>query len=472
MSEEPRIKYSREASVESVGFSAVDGSVYPIDNPSVRLPVSHPFYVQPFVSLYEVRTPNSGTKRRDWKNFQHYKRAGSLTESPLRIPHSTDLYGSNAIGEGVNGEWYYLGYHQDPLFGWVGFGGPDNPTEGLPLMYDPRPEVNGFITPPEELDTLKQTALSVVLPSMKQELSAVNSLLELKDLRSLARTAESVMSRSATILQRVGRGRTLKQATKLDWARIKRLAVRTSQTVASQYLEYSFGIAPLLSDIRGLFATIDLAYKRMNRLVAGAAKTRIRHYTVSLNEFSDSDQTYSYPLNYVYNYTYPQVVGLNSSRRIVKSSPSKFHLQIEYTYWFTQYQVEHARLNAILDSLGVNELPSIIWNAIPWSFVADWTVGVNRWLDQYSHAASRPLISIRRCLWSIKRHRLISTSKTVGINTIGLKYYQGVPTSVVTETAYRRERWQPTTNSIESGGLSLKEFSLAASLAIANAKRH
>lgn len=470
---DPILEYSRAPSVEIVGFEPIKGVLKEVPLANQGLTFSAPFYVQPFLGKFErMSRNNSSGGRRVWKNWEHYKMLSEITNKSLRVYHPTDVGGSNAIGEGIYGEWCYFGTHQDPLFGWVGYGGADTPYEGLPAMYDPDLPGGWFSPPPVDLESLKMRGLKALLPKMKQELSLVNSLIELKDLKSLARSATKTLLLAKSVLTRTGHTRSLKDAYKVSFRDIKGKSRRFLRGVSEYYLQYAFGILPLVSDICAIYRTVQLAEKRMNRLVANSAKTHVRHYTVMLDEYSPSDEFYVYPLNSVYNYTYPRVVGLNGARRIVTPESSKFHLQIEYNYNYTQYQIEHARLNAFLDSAGILSIPSIVWNAIPWSFVVDWVAGIDQFIAQTSWAASRPVINIHRALWSIKRSRRVTCSRDVAYNSLGLPQQISLPVSASKETSFRRTLWMPTDSSVILSGLNSNEFSLGAALVFSRRKHH
>ncbi len=141
-----------------------------------------------------------------------------------------------------------------------------------------------------------------------------------------------------------------------------------------------------------------------------------------------------------------------------------FHAQIEYNYNYTQYQVEHARLLGYLDALGVNLNPSIIWNALPWTFVVDWVLSIGQYLDDFKVENMRPQINIRRYLWSVSRGRVITVHRAVRLKLTDEQFWIPLPT--VRQTAYRRQVSGVSSSSILSSGLTLKEVSLGAALVI------
>jgi hypothetical protein len=145
-----------------------------------------------------------------------------------------------------------------------------------------------------------------------------------------------------------------------------------------------------------------------------------------------------------------------------------FHVQVQYNYSYTGYQVEHARLLGQLDSLGINLNPAIIWNAIPWTFVVDWVLGVGPYLDSLKSENMKPLINIRQALWSITRKRRIVV--TISQHNAGEVIWTG-QMPAVEQSAYRRSLNLPSMSSIESSGLTAKEVSLGAALVIVQSRK-
>jgi len=452
MPESTRTIPLRGWSTEVVEFHAVKRDNFnflydPVTNSSI------PSSVEPLTKLFEAYTPNSEGSHNQWKDFEHYKRVCELTSGVTQVPHPTLNWGGFGLDTNTS---YMVGYHKDQVFGFRGFGGADNPTAGLSVLYSPQADGH-FISAPVELEALKQRALVSMLPSIRSELSGVNSLIELKDITSIKGTVTGVAKYLASFKVRGNK------------------TIRELLRVASDvYLQKSFNIDPLLSDISGIYTALSRVERRINDLITRSAKTQRKHYSCDLNELaSPYDATGAYTMGGSGStfQSYPPVVGTCESFRQVYSEPSKFHAMIEYNFSFTQYQIEHARLLGTLDALGINLNPSIIWNALPWSFVVDWVFGVGRYLDQFTIANMEPKVNIRRFLWSIKRDRRIVTWYQLGRNSLGIPNVGHIPASVVRETAYRRVSGLPSTSSIISGGLNPKEFSLGAALVLSRRRR-
>lgn len=404
--------------------------------------------------LYEHITPNSEGSHNTWKAFEHYKAQSSDSGTMGKARVSADISSGYAlhVGESSSPYCFYGGQ----------FGNPGELNSGLDSFYVPR-DGGGFVPAPSGLVTLNAKAVRSMLPVIRPDLSLVNSLIELKDFKSLPGTLRNV--------QRFGKA--IKAAKTLRY---------TYRTMADCYLQTQFNILPLLSDITGIWNAVRRARSRINDFLSREGRTRVAHYQCFLNEFSNTYSETPYGGGPFYGrcedngVDYPYHVAA-SWERSVTYDPSLFHAQIQYRYFYTDFQRKHASALERLDRLGLNLNPAIIWNAIKFSFVVDWLFGVNRWLND--HASSgwmTPRIDILQYLWSIKRRRRIDVRGRIksGMYGYGLpgEYSPScISLPSVYESAYRRSTDMPGASSFETSGLSLKEFSLAAALGITMSKR-
>lgn len=418
-------------------------------------------------SLYEeIAQPSFVMTYRDrhkWKDFEHYKVFSSDPSVSLArkqvYAECDDLYPHTSIGE-----------CKQPLFGYpwpgftglsqgtIGFGDPGRPTLGLPGFYSKRLD-GGFVPAPDDLDKLEGMALRLWTPKIKNELSIINSIWELRDFSSLPNTLRNIWSTLGRNLFRPRANQTLRQ---------------TLRATSDGYLQSQFNILPLLSDIVGLRRALSRIQSQINDLVTRSGRVQHMHFAYNWREFEDQvdadDPFYIWPQNML-----PGQISRFVNTRTTYHQPSQFHAEIEFNFNFTQYQIENALLYSIHDALGINLNPRIIWNAIPWSFVIDWVVGVGRWLDRFKVTNMEPTINIRKYLWSIKRSRRVYI-------TVNAKHYnetypghsgypQEAPIPVVTETAYRRQTGLPKLSSLQASGLDSQEITLGAALVLARRRR-
>lgn len=416
----------------------------------------------------EIAQPSFTLTYRDrhkWKDFEHYKVFKGTPNVSLARQY---VYAENG------GSLYphsYIGSSTQPLFGYpwpgytglsqgtIGFGDPGRPTLGLPGFYAKRPD-GGFVPAPSDLDKLEGMAYRLWLPVIKEELSILNSVYELKDFKSLRQTL-------AGIWQTINLRNLLRPS--------GRQSLRSSlRTTSDGYLQSQFNLLPLLSDITGVRRVLSRIQAQLNDLVTRSGRVQHRHFAYNWREFEDQvdrdDPFYLWPQQ-----TVPGQISQYVNTRTTYHQPSQFHAEIEFNFNFTQYQLENAPLFAFHDALGINLNPRAIWNAIPWSFVLDWVIGIGRWLDQFKVRNMEPKINIRRYLWSIKRSRRIYITRDANHYSNSYPGHSGYPQSspipVVTEVAYRRQTGLPKPSSLQASGLSNDEITLGAALVLARRGR-
>jgi hypothetical protein len=410
-------------------------------------------YLKPsFVTTKEIVT-DSAFGRLEWHAFSHYRKDMHLDNPiPIRSVSWPDWQGTTVGGIGYR--WGSL--WEFPVYA-VGcsFGPLDQPDFGLPSMYS---VIDGelVIAPPLDLDSLLFTATSRMMPGIKAGLSVLNSLYELKDMKTLLHTASSLRD----TVQRLANYKNPKTGLTAQQAYGRMTLREANRRGTSEYLQYKFNLAPLLSDIAGFINSCKNYKKQVKHLLSQADRVNRRHYTLVVTDGQTLPEE-SGPALHAYNVALPpqleHYVFVQDFRQ-VEMEPVKLHVEMEYSYSISEYERLHANSLALMDSLGINLNPQIIWNAIPWSFVIDWVMGIGPMLGRLKIPGLQPVINIRRSCWSIKRTRHIRMS-------LSANNQQKLPSSRVTETAYRRAVFTPTMNSLTVSGLSPTEISLGYALA-------
>lgn len=423
---------------------------------------------------------DNSSRRFIWKPFENYKISSgngqgiemSYWDKSRGYPPA-HVYYSDPRVPAILGYWHYTPLQGDTALSSFGEAGKFNlETTINGSLNCPRflvPQDNGsFVAPPANLDQLQQRALSHMLPKIKEELSAINSVYELKDFKSLPGLAKKV-ARSGYLARTM-----LSYIHNWNSGKVSRSTLRDIARLASEnFLQWKFAIAPLLSDISGIRAALSTYKRNINSLVSKTGGRQTRHFTFRWREFEDSSE--------VSEAGFPQPwIGLNgcvlyNTERKVYHESSVFHAQVQYNYNYTAYQQQNAEILALLDSLGVNFSPRILWDALPWSFVLDWVLKVGDSLEQFRIRNMEPQINIHQYLWSIKRERRIicSTGPSPDVTELeSLLDRSRVSLPLVREEVYGRFTDYPVVPSlIETSGLSLSEFSLASAIVVAQRRK-
>jgi hypothetical protein len=460
MDNEPLTTYVPQRFFTAYARKSTTGENYP----GTPVTDSVPQYLKRFEWLSDER----GSRR--YNPCSHYRKVVSL-DRPLSDGSDTWVSPANhALG------YWNVDYVTTP-FQWGGarygapatygldssFGAWENPFTGLPLLYATSPITGRYIVTPTEKDieNLIDRSLLAMLPGIKPRVSLLNSLYELKDMKTMVRTVKRLSAA-------VGSAESLKEAYRLPATVYKllsgrnrrealRVALRSITKAGSDsYLQTQFNILPLLKDIEGVQSSILRVKKELKDLLDNAGRTQTSHFRAPLrNNYVASNTTKSIAIPNSF------VNSLSTGRREVKYPTAMFYATMEYRYKmpYAHYSPEDYLPLAIYDSLGLNWNPAILWNAMKWTFLIDWVVGVSRWLDQFKLRNIEPVTSISRYCYSLHVVREITLSHSESATP--------VPFARIEEEAYIRKPHRPDLyRSIELSGLNPKEFTLAGALAL------
>ena len=435
-------------------------------------PAIVPYFAPPYQYKFEqIWTNNVRSKVNTEKECEHYKRE--------LLPDGGTLY-------------HWVSQRTNNLGWWEGFA----PTIAMPPnidgymshpfgsydMYDAS-KGNGFCNHPYNADVGNHRAVNSMLPRIQANLSLVNSVIELKDFKSLGHTITGLADWSRKWLTR----NRLKSAAKTVGSKFERLRRtfdpsfgptlgETMRTGADVHLQSQFNILPLISDICGLDAALIATRGKVNSLLQNEGRLRRAVYT-DLFEVPDlfiPNQNLTYHVGGFEGYSNGlcsvyggSALGYMVTRR-TEVAKGKFHARLIFTYHFSAYEREHAQILGLLDSLGVNLNPQIVWNAIPFSFIVDWVAGVGKWLDNRKRFNLSPIVNVHNYCYSLKTSRMVKTdfvSYTTPPPSFSGQSKLSLPR--VFETAYTRRLGFPQgIDSVLTSGLSRGEIALGLSLGI------
>jgi len=344
-----------------------------------------------------------------------------------------------------------------------GFGPLDGPILGLPKLYELQADGVSFIKPADGVNALAANALKAMLPGIRPSLSLVNSIIELKDFKSLPRTLLRIKSLTKDLLTGTYKGLRTFPTLFRERKPLRRILGAGSDT----YLQAQFNILPLLRDVSGFKQALRTVSDQVDKLVHDEGRRRTRHYSRDLRaQYKDVDETsstFTWPIPPPTGYP-SQMVGVGRKKRQVKYTEALFRSQLDYSYYFSQYQRENAHILGLLDALGVNLNPAIIWNAIPWTFVIDWVVNISSWLDNFKVGNLDPVTLIHDWSWSTTVDRTTTTFQRLHEGTNDQTPFR--LTSSCHEVAYKRStKYLDIGSALSTSGISPKEFMLASALA-------
>jgi hypothetical protein len=223
--------------------------------------------------------------------------------------------------------------------------------------------------------SLDTQAMVAMTPSAKTGLSLVNFVLELKDFRRLA---QAFHNRTGILAETLG-------VSKLELKTLLRHPIRE---LSSAYLNYSFNWRPFVSDLLKIYSALASTQKRLQEIWRRQNKPQTRHYRWVIDNNLTTDWSSLAQGSQLNNVNVQP--GDGSHHRLVVKTRYRYvdvpvyRATMRYTYSCPGALTIMSKINGWLDAFGVKLDASIIWNAIPFSFVVDWLVDVSGFLRRFS----------------------------------------------------------------------------------------
>ena len=318
-------------------------------------------------------------------------------------------------------------------------------------------------------------ALAFMLPRLNEGTSLVNFILELKDLKHMdPRGTYQRLFRRHTSL------RMLKDKTGRR-AFLRELTTRMNGAA----LNTSFGIVPFVADLVQIHDDLVSLASRLEGLKKYAGTRQQRHYKrvipQSAGMFADREWHHK-------NSTTSWAVGLKSDnndnggirRTILVQSRARwilrpvYHASMRYIYTLPEVDSQLEKVYALLDTLGVRIDPSIVWNAIPFSFVVDWIVDVSGFLGTFARDNYPINVQILDFCHSFKWHKeaeayvqwtgdlSLGSPTPVGSGYPALPGWQQVYKGM--RSSYSRVRHRPDIHTARIRGPRLRQAALSGAL--------
>lgn len=188
---------------------------------------------------------------------------------------------------------------------------------------------------------------------VNQEIDLVTNIIELPSLKSLCSSL----------------------ATRLKNAKV---AFPKLKTLAGDHLAYSFGIKPLITDVKALVNTVSYMKDHIAWLRRNQGKIVPVRYNVDLSDdYKPSDFQVSNNSTYHTECIYRQFQATLSCHALV-------------TYEVSAIRDAELQLRALARRFGVDNPLAIIWENVPFSFMLDWVVDIGGFLGALAPKISIP----------------------------------------------------------------------------------
>jgi hypothetical protein len=238
-----------------------------------------------------------------------------------------------------------------------------------------------------DLQELADMAYSYMKPKVNDGSSLVNFILELKDLKHL---------NPIPSVQRIVNNSSVGQALR-NPARRGKFTRELTTRLNNAHLGAQFGINPLVGDISSMYNELVMAGTKLAMLKKYAGRQRKAHFKCLLPLTNGlvggtswkqalTNTTIAWPSGLSNDW-----LGSGGVRSAIKlnrfsrfTQPPVYHATMRYSYTLPQAGSALETVYYYMDLLGIRLDPSIIWNAIPFSFVVDWVVDVGGFLGSFA----------------------------------------------------------------------------------------
>jgi hypothetical protein len=335
------------------------------------------------------------------------------------------------------------------------------------------------------MDELASEALAFMTPRINEGTSLVNFIIELKDFKRMVSPRQFRLERkySALRLMRDPRHR-------------EQFRQELIRKLTGAHLNASFGIVPFVSDIFQMHDDLTSLSARLSRLKRFAGTPQTRHYRRYLpmpdGSPSTRDRKVDIKPSYLVSWPDPYLgdgafVAQNRNHATSGGKPSVvrwaewvqrpvYHATMRYIYTLPHMSEFGEKVAVHLDNLGIRLDPSIIWNAIPFTFLVDWVVDVSSFLRSFARDNFPITTTVRDFCHSLTWSRLCGVD--IVPKNRPFKSPRPVPLPVTSinvarnyYTYYSRVKASPNLHSATIRGPKLRQAALAGSLLLNKGRR-
>jgi hypothetical protein len=298
---------------------------------------------------------------------------------------------------------------------------------------------------PLTLASFNARAFQAMEPSFEGDLHLTNFLLELVDIKRLLMLAskwKGLVTNYMRTADYLSRRSTLQQ--------VKFVA----KEVANGHLAMSFGIKPFIRDVMGMYSTLTGLSERITDFMARRGTPQVRHYREEL--YDD-----------VYEQDDGQIASANIFRKIVRSGKVTAWATMYYTYECPDIVTLGQKVDIYRDLLGLRFGFAQIWEAIPFSFVVDWFIKVQDFLEQLNKPLFKVSLTVTDYCISYKVDCLTESLISTTGATMGANVTNAVTASLKSSKYVRRVQAPNSGYSfINYGQYGRNQLALSASLAM------
>lgn len=320
-------------------------------------------------------------------------------------------------------------------------------------------------------NALAATAINTMLPSFNGETSLANFIFELKDFKDVFKYLSTGFRKKLSRLQNFRVKDNLGNEKMVNIYR----GDKPLEWMSKRYLEYSFGWLPLYKDVVALYKSISGFEATFREMVRRELQPQQRYWGTTIPGTASGPS-----VPFARTNAGPQGGWYSPANNLVRvyvdqeaSSGIRYYATMRYRYKLpAELFAVGGKLKAYKDLLGINGNPAHLWNAIPFSFIIDWFINVNKYLERLKVDNIQIQTEILDFCHSARFEKVVSYS--IGSETIIRDGSNGavLRTPLATKKydickkiSYKRLTGIPDfRTAILQSGLSLREFTLGGAL--------
>lgn len=257
------------------------------------------------------------------------------------------------------------------------------------------------VVPDIDWTAYAQQALAFVIPRLNEGSSILNFGWELRDLKRMnpMDSLKRIFGGRHSNVIRSPEGRALVALSSNKQTRKEFLKELTNR-LAGAHLNASFGIVPFVGDLVQMHDELANLDHRLEVLYKYANRPQVRHYRRTLPRPTGGeapDKEWFTSLRTIPGTTawgperfdgrgppFPQRPPVTVVRQSRWHTRPVYHATVRFNYSLPPRDAYTTKIRAKMEVLGLRLDPSIIWNAIPFSFLVDWVVDVSSFLKSFT----------------------------------------------------------------------------------------
>lgn len=253
-----------------------------------------------------------------------------------------------------------------------------------------------------------------------------------------------------------------------DVPRLFKFKTKGFRDLGSLYLSYQFGWRPFLDDLKAFCLMTDKLGKRYEYLRRNNGKWRKRGGTVKDESYTTvSTKTTSYFLPQLTTAFYNSTTPFKSTLTQTVRNNSWFEARMRF--YMPALETPFGRMAEVVRLLGLYPSPALVYELMPWSWLADYFSNLGDVISNLSDSASAPNLVASYAY--VMGHKTVTTryQTDFDLRTVAYQPSTAVPVSLISEVvseAKTRHEASPFGFGFNLDGLSGRQLAILGAMGI------